>query len=286
MPGIVIGDKTYNIDGVRCISPGEESWCRMASDDCGPRTQRIQQVTIHTTQGKWPHILKPGSPPDAGARAKQVASYWSLPNGIHGGAPFIVDGKVIACLHDIKKWASYHATTVNGHSVGIEMVQEPDGTIYEDTLDTTVKLVLLLCDVLGIPLQVSSVPYRNNKIIERLRDGGRRDTVGVFGHNENAWMFPQWLSEAKRRQWPQGYADRGQGDPGDEIKVRLRAAGAMAFNFDRGEDLAFWKRVQADINAKYKMGLAVDGICGPGTHSAMKQLGIWRGGRFTEYPVP
>ena len=247
-------------------------------------TSWVRQITIHTTQGKDPQIIRPDSPPSPGTRAAQVARYWSG-NATSGGAPLIVDGNLIACLVDLLHAEAYHATKVNPWSIGIEMVQEPDGGIYEDTLATTVELVLVLCDVIGIPLQTDSRPYQRGKIVERLKQGGP-DVVGVFGHRSNAWMFPEWLSPEKRAVYPNGYADRGRGDPGDVIFERLRARGCLAFDIDARAELAFWRRVQISLNAIGEQ-LNTDGVCGPATVAALRKHGMWNCGIVgPEFQVP
>jgi hypothetical protein len=273
---LLIDGRYVSVPGCTVIAPGR---LPVAANDYGRRaTSWVRQVTIHTTQGKDPQIIKPGGPPRPGDRAAQIARYWST-SSTPGCAPLIVDGDSIACLFDLVKYQGYHATTVNPWSVGIEMVQEPDGTIYEDTLDATVRLVLVLCDALGIPLQTTDRVYRSNTIIERLRFGGS-DVVGVFGHRDNAWRFPQHLNAATLARYPSGYADRGRGDPGDEIYRRLRRAGAMSFDFDGREEIAWWMRVQRAL------GLGADGVCGPGTVAELRRRGLWSGGVFAEAPIP
>lgn len=274
---LLIDGRFVPVPGATVLSPGEEPWVKLAPNDCGDRaTKWIRQVTVHTTQGIWPQRIVPRAP-RAGSRAEQIARYWST-DGRNGGAPLIVDGTTIACLVDLVRKQGYHATTVNHWSVGIEMVQEPDGSIGEDTLDTTVALILVLCDELGIPLFIDSRPYRTNTIIERLRDGGP-DVVGVHGHRSNAWMKPEWLSPEKRAKYPRGYADRGRGDPGDEIFVRLLAAGAVAVDFDARHELVIVRGLQRRLNALGEK-LTEDGVCGPGTVAALRRHGMWNGGRF------
>ncbi len=283
--GLLIRGALVDVPGVRVLAPGDEPWVRLDMRDRRPRRAPIQQITIHTTKGLWPQPVIPGSGP--GGKARSTADYWSIAaSGTPGGAHLVVDDDgTIACLCDLALTEAYHATTVNQRSIGIEMFQRADGGVHEATLDATVKLVLVLCDAFGIPLQIDSEPYRTNTIIERLRHGGP-DVVGVFGHRSNAWMFPEWLKPEKRATWPAGYADRGRGDPGDEIFVRLRHAGAQAFNFDARAELAWWMRVQAEMN-KLGESLHVDGICGQRTVAAMKRHGLWpAGGIFAEFPFP
>lgn len=280
MSGLLMNGRLVDVPGVRVLSPREEEWVYLDGADHQLRDNAWpRQVTLHTTQGTWPHKIVPTAP-RAGSRAQQIARYWGLNNGIHGGAHIIVDGTLVACLADLVKVCAYHATSVNQFSIGIEMVQEPDGTIGSDTLDTTVKVVLTICRELGIPLQMDDRPYVNNSVIKRLRYAATaRSVVGVFGHRQNAWMEPGWLLPAKRAQWPDGYADRGRGDPGDEIFVRLKRAGAMSLNFDVFEDLTYWKAVQRSH------GIGDDGVCGPGTVRALRATGMWSSGIFAEAPI-
>lgn len=268
MPGFLYHGGLYSVPGVTVVSPGEDPSCRMEAGDYAPRSSPrawIRQITIHTTKGTWPQLIRPGSGPSG--RAKSVADYW-YSSSSHGGAPFVIgsDG-IVWCLVDIGKYQTYHATTVNPWSVGIEMYQEADGSIYEATLDSCVKLVLKLCDILGIPFQGSGRTYVENGILQRMLHGGV-DVVGVYGHRDNAWDFEH------------GTSSRGKGDPGNEIFSRLNAASKLNFDIDMREDLAFWSRVQNAINTALgsTSRLSVDGKCGPSTVTALRQLGLWNGG--------
>ena len=288
MPGLLIAGLLVDVPGATVLSPGDEPWVRMDARDYRKRsTTWLRQITPHTTKGIWPQRIVPGRPPNQGTRAEQVARYWSN-NTQPGGAPLIVDGDLISCLVDLFKFETYHATKCNPWSCGIEMVQEPDGTIYESTLDTTVRLILVLSDILGIPLQGHSKPYRSNTIIEWLKYGGP-NVVGLFGHNQSAWMFPEWYPQKDYarliKAYPNGYADRGRGDPGDEIMVRLRAAGMMTFDIDAGGELVYWRKVQQHLNAEHGEKLTADGVCGPGTVAALRRAGLWNGGVFVEVPI-
>jgi hypothetical protein len=286
MPGLLLDGRLVDVPGKRVLSPGEEPWVKLVPNDHGPRPSKWpRQITLHTTQGKWPQIIVP-SAPRSGTRAEQIARYWSS-NGTPGGAPLIVDGDMIACLVDLVLRQGYHATKCNPYSIGIEMVQEPDGTIGSDTIDTAVDLALVLCNELGIPAFVDNQPYRSNRIIERLKYGGP-DVVGIHGHRSNAWMFPEWLTEERRKVYPLGYADRGRGDPGDEVFVRFIAKGAIAFDFDNKGELDFVKCAQRMLNARYSERLVEDGVCGPGTVAALRRHNLWNrgllGGLLVEAP--
>jgi len=281
--GLLIGHDWYLIPGISVLGPGDAPWVKLDAGDCRARkTQWVRQVTIHTTKGLWPQHVKPGAGP--GGRDRSTAEYWAR-DPQHGGCHLVVDNDgSITCLVDLLKVHAYHATTVNEWSVGIEMYQEADGGIYEAVLTSTVALVLKLCDVLGIPLQSTSRVYKNNTIVNRMLRGGD-DVVGVYGHRDNAWQFPQWLPPEVRAKYPNGYASRGQGDPGDEIYLRLKRAGMMTFDIDAGAEKAFWLPIQGSLNAKHGEKLTPDGVCGPGTVAALRRHGLWNSGVFTEAPL-
>lgn len=282
MSGLLINGALVDVPGVEVISPHELPWAYLGLGDCRPRTTSwVRQITLHSTKGTWPQHVKPGRGP--GGRDESTARYWSN-DPQHGGAHLIVDNDgSIVCLADLVKVEAFHATTVNKWSVGIEMYQELDGGIHEAVLDSTVALVLTLCDALGIPLQSTSRVYRDNEIVKRLLRGGE-DVVGVYGHRDNAWQFPEWMPPAQRARYPNGYASRGQGDPGDEIYRRLKAAGMMTFDIDAEGEKAYWKPVQAALNARGEH-LTVDGVCGPGTVASLRRHQLWHGGVFTEAPI-
>jgi hypothetical protein len=95
---------------------------------------------------------------------------------------------------------------VNPWTVGIELVQESDGTIYRPQLDVLVWVCEVLCDHFGIPHRV---PARNGVptvgVVERLT-GKHGSWGGVFGHRNQT-------------------TNRGVGDPGDHVFRALLAAG-------------------------------------------------------------
>lgn len=275
MSGLLINGKTHEVPGVEILSPGDAPWVTISGGDSCPRsTSWVRQITLHTTKGIDKQSVKPGK--GAGGKAKAVADYWRR-DPAHSGAHIIVDNDgTVACLTDLAKTVTYHATTVNPWSVGVEMYQEADGGIYEAVLESTVKVVMAMCDLLGIPFQSEARPYTSNGIVQRLKDGGK-DAVGVFGHRDNAWDFKKNVST------------RGRGDPGDIIFLKLRENGLLLHRYDakpRGGDLDYWAKVQDAINKKYGTKLGTDGVCGPATVEALRKYGLWNGGVFLEAPIP
>lgn len=275
MSGLLIRGQRYDVPGVQVIGPGDQPWAVLSPGDCRTRPNDWpRQITIHTTKGIASQSVRPGKGP--GGRDKAVADFWRQdPN--HSAAHIIVDNDgSIVCLGDLVRVETYHATTVNEWSVGIEMFQESDGSIYEAVLDSTVRLVLRLCDLLDIPFQGEARPYVENGILQRLKNGGK-DAVGVFGHRDNAWDFVHNTST------------RGRGDPGDIIFLRLRAAGMILHRYDQTPvpgDKQYWTKVQLALNEKYSLTLPTDGVCGPLTVAALRKYGLWNGGVFLETPIP
>lgn len=178
------------------------------------------------------------------------------------------DGTFV-CHLDLVLARGFHAGQCNDVSIGIEMFQEADGTMYEATFDTCVKVCDAICIEMGIARAIPAPDERGilrrfanpkNSVLNRsIRlahlPGGRagEDFVGVWGHRN-------------------GTRNRGAGDPGDEIFKWLQEAGFKAFSLDADEDIAFWKDVQKRVlkwDPKY-----CDGIPGPMTVAALKDMGF------------
>lgn len=267
MSGLLIDGKLHEIPGVEVISPNQFPWAKLAAGDCEWRsTSWVRQIIIHTTKGMFPQKILPGK--GAGGKDKVVADFWRG-DPEHSAAHLVVDtdGSIV-CLADLMKISAYHATFSNDFSIGIEMYQMGDGGIYEATLESTVKLVLTLCDLFGIPLQSDARQYANAPLA-RMVPGGK-DMVGVFGHRDNTNR-------------------RGRGDPGDIIFLKLRDAGMIQHFYDAKPipgDKAYWSKVQTALNKTYGLRLGTDGVCGPKTVEALRKYGLWNGGVFRKPPIP
>lgn len=173
------------------------------------------------------------------------------------------DGSFV-CHLDIIRDQAYHASHMNARSVGIEIYQDTDGGISEESLQTCVKI----CDVLTRELGIQRQFVKENKICSRLASsnsankhtyvsGGKegKDYYGLFGHRNCT-------------------RNRGVGDPGDLIWDRLRSAGYEEFSIEKKEDIAVWKKRQLDIGIPASQA---DGIPGPKTRNALESKGYKRG---------
>lgn len=269
MPGLIIAGRQVPVGGIAILNANDRPWCRLHPDDYTMRrTTWARAVVLHSTGGNWPQAVRPG----AGVRghAQQIAEMWSgCDRGggerIHSGAHLVVDyDGTVACLADLQYHAAYHATTVNDHTIGIEMCTMLDGSIYQATLDATVQLTVGeggLCELMDIPQQVHIAPYRGDPV-PRLAAGGQT-AVGIYGHRDQS-------------------NQRGRGDPGDRIYELLVEAGAEPLNYGLAEDLSIGKARQLALNAlASRRGetwspLTVDGLIGPASLARARQLGFTR----------
>lgn len=260
--GLLIAGHVVEVPGLAIANPLDTPWAKLDARDYRPRrTPWVRQVILHTTKGKYPQAERLGM--GRGGADKIVADFWRG-DPEHSAAHLVIDRDgSVACLADLATVCAYHATVSNEWSVGIELYQEGDGSIYQAVFDAAALLVPAICEHLGIPLQIHVGPY-DRAPLKRMSMTGGPDCVGIFGHRDNTDR-------------------RGRGDPGDIIYQRLVEAGAEPFDFRLEQDLFTWRRRQRALNRLDQAwpelvdGLTIDGICGPSTLAAMKRHGVDHG---------
>jgi hypothetical protein len=215
---------------------------------------RVRAIVLHTTRGASPQPIRDGY--GKGGAALANVQQWNRETR-DASAHLLVDrdGTVYQTA-DLVSDEAWHATSVNPVSVGIEICQGSDGSLYRGQLGVAVALVHWLTDALGIQRQI---PHAYTGEVPRLASGGR-DVVGVYGHRDQT-----------RR--------KGIGDPGDIVFELLAAEGYERFDLRAGQDLDTWRARQRDL------GIAADGIPGPATVAALRAKGK-RGGLWIEVPEP
>jgi len=227
----------------------EDPAYRLGSSDRGPRSGWVRGIVLHTTQGRYPQPILPGFGRGGGALAN--VQYWNRAPD-YAGAHLLVDTDgTVYQTSDLISEQTWHATSVNPVTVGIEIVQGTDGSLYQGQLERAVQLVNWLTSKLGIQRQIP-LGYDEHTPIARLVAGGR-DVVGVYGHRDQT-------------------GNRGRGDPGDTIMTMLAAAGYEMFDLNSGQDLSVWSGRQRDL------GLTADGVPGQATVQALKTTrpgGLW-----------
>lgn len=199
------------IDGQRVETPGLEtiSWL---DDPKVPRVtdgrrrvpQSARAIVLHTVHGKLGPLADKASVPSV--RAERYARYQaSTKREVSWHLTIDTDGTIVQSA-DVAAWTCWHATAVNGWTVGVELVQEADGTLYRPQLAAVVALCDLLCARLGIERRVparAGVPIVG--VVPRLT-GHDGPWSGVMGHRHQT-------------------RNRGPGDPGDYVFQALLAAG-------------------------------------------------------------
>jgi len=229
-------------------------------------TSWIRGICLHTRMGKVSNRVR-----ETGVDRRWdevLAERWGRGDRMAGAHIAIDADGSYGCLVDIVKYAAFHASQLNDTSVGIEIYQGADGTLYKPALETAVYLVDVLTRELGIQRQFPL----ETKIARRLARGGRRpwrkshrlswmdegeggeNFCGVYGHRN-------------------GTRNRGLGDPGNQIFAMLAAAGYEVFPIDADADREAWRKRQREL------GLRADGIPGPKTRRALElagyQHGLW-----------
>jgi len=248
MPGLIIGGKQVPVPGLNITNYKDQPVLKLrAGDDMRERVTRwVRSIVWHNTKN-IPTQLKLARGPykDIG---EKVAKFWST-SPAHAGAHLVVDWDgSVTCHADLLFDATYHASTVNEVSVGIEMFEDEHGLIFESQMQTAVLLTTWLCERFGIQKQMPD-PYYNH-VISRVAKGGT-DTIGVFGH----------CHQYNQKQY----------DPSNHVFEALQKAGFKIFNFELKEDVKTWKNLQR------KLGVPEDGIPGPATRDALQAAGFHAG---------
>jgi hypothetical protein len=241
----------------------------------------VRAICVHTNRGEVGPLLASKGPSNI-SKDISLAKYQASSDRVAGWDYTVDYDGSVACSNDPFEFYTYHAGTVNRHTVGIEMVQEtnePNG-IYNSTLDATVQLIDVLTFFLGIQRQVLCYGYEGdnkNKWIEGVIPGRLQspndktkkkkeptgfDCVGIYGHRNVT-------------------KNKGPGDPGNLIFDKLREAGYELFDASKNEDLEVWK-----LRQKNELGMDVlTGVAGPKTRQKIFEKGISKTGLWVERPI-
>jgi hypothetical protein len=208
-------------------------------------TRHIQMVVAHNTKN-IPLSVRSGAGRYS-AIGERVTRFWTT-NPAPAGAHIVVDHDgTITCHADLLQDAAYHAGTLNERSIGIEIYEDSDGTVYEVQIENTIKLIDWLCVRFGIQRQFPG----DGGVVKRLAGGGR-DCYGVIGHCHN--------NPHKKY------------DPSIVFFQYLKEAGYQEFCFAAEDDKAYWREFQIEHQ------LAVDGIPGPETCDVIQAIVGFAGG--------
>jgi len=205
VPGLVIEGMQLEVPGLRALSWLDEPELRLKMPEDGQkRWKPPHSLCLHTTMGILPAPRstgvkqRPARPEECTGR--RTVNAWRHEKRQASGALIVDADATILSTCDVVEEMSYHCPHLNIASIGIEVVQQPDGDLFSAQLSAVVTLCTLLCGVLRIPKRVIW-PFRGPRPILKMQN-----FLGVFGHRD-------------------ADNNRGRGDPGDVLIQALVAAG-------------------------------------------------------------
>jgi hypothetical protein len=251
---IILDGKLYEVPGVTTISWFDDPKRVPRIKKTTPRTRTIRMIFCHTVKGIHCKRLRPG-----GKNSDAVFAYLreqaTSNREASWDATVAADGHVY-WQNDPVTGFSWHAMQVNPYSIGLEMMQDADGSMYEATIAATAKLVAFLCEQLGVQKQTPWEPSSDQPHawrIERFDPGqAGADCVGVFGHR-NVWVHRSKADHTL-------VSAKGFGDPNDFVFERLVSEQhfeRLVFHGKDPQDLRVWKGRQKALGFD---GEDVDGI--------------------------
>jgi hypothetical protein len=266
---IVLGGAQYEVPGVETVSYRDDPAAVPAATDGSPRTTWVRALVAHTVHGLRGD-LKPGGKPSK--RAEWYALYQAnTARQVSWDFTVDTDGTVAWSNDPVARY-TWHGNTVNAYTIGFELVQDADGTTYQATIDSAVRMIDFLTAFFGIQRQTpwrAGKPYAGR--IARAQSGNNgRNLVGVYGHR-NVWV---------RNGDGRLEAVRKHGDPGDHLFLALAAAGyetletELAVGAVEAEDTRVWSVRQEALGFG---GGDRDGVPGPRTRAALAAKGYAHG---------
>jgi len=231
--------------------------------DFTPRKRWCRTIVSHTTKGRLGPLRK-GSKPSQ--RAEALARYQiKTDRFVSWDWMDDTDGTVI-WQNDPLEWYSWNATQWNSTCLGGELVQDEDGSVYEEQI----RVYVLLTDLTTLALThfghsiQRQIPMKNGKVLPgvlpRADEHGSMqgaDLCGIFAHHHNT-------------------EERGEGDCGPYAFEALAAAGYEQFDVNDLQDLKTWKARQLALGLT---GKDVDGLPGRKTVAKIKATknphGLW-----------
>jgi hypothetical protein len=259
--GLVFAGARVLVPGVNVISFLDDPDLHLAIPEDGRRRRpgtRVDKIILHSTRGApdrddpRPQTLLPGLGPST--RAGYEVVHDQRHNGKSAGEHLVIDhDRTCYCLADLVRDTTYHATSANERSIGIEYKQgRKQNEFYAEQLAAGVSVVNVITAWLGIQRQI---PDRYRGDLARLAVGN--DYTGILGHRDQT-------------------DDRSSGDPGDFIMDAFGAAGYERHNLHASADRAVWRARQAAIGFP---AAQCDGIPGPRTCAALRAqgyaFGLW-----------
>lgn len=256
--GLIVRGVKHAVPGLRVVNYEDDPRLKLKIPEDGIHKWTTKTgVVLHTTKGvpggkdKRPQLIKPGLRADDDF-GDAIVDMWSTDGRCAGAHLGVGHNAVVYQFADLAD-VTWHATTVNYSTIGIEYHQGADAELYTGQIAAGVQLSLFLTtlDEHGIVI-ARQMPDKYRGPLARLAHGAR-DFSGVFGHRDQT-------------------DNRGEGDPGDAImdaharagfeRRDLRALGTLP------EDRRAWRTIQHEIGR-----VTPDGIPGPATARRLRAVG-------------
>lgn len=253
---IILNETKYNIPGVPTISWKDPEAQALGLKEVSHKSHRstwIRGIVCHTIHGKLGNLL-PGNGPDTSTDIAQAKYQSNTTREVSWDFTCDLNGSWLI-QNDPTKYYTWQATHVNGYTCGFELVQLPNGDLYEGQIAKAVEFIDFLTAKLGIQRQI---PWDMKKdcpikgIVKRIAGpNSGKDVIGVYNHAHQT-------------------TNRGYGDCGPYLPIALRNAGYETYTFDGDDDKAVWKARQKALGIDDK---DCDGVPGPATVKALKASG-------------
>jgi hypothetical protein len=263
---VVVNGKAEEVPGVATVCYLEDPRLRIKLPEDGKKRVpgwSVRHIVLHTTKGVYPGLLRLGVGKNSGVGVRSANYCARNPDSPRrsprGGHHLTMDWDgTVSCHMDLAAEEAFHAHSLNRYSIGIEIYQGGDGTIYEGQLQALVRLCDWLTRRFGIQRQMHRRWPRPGKTVRFTVDASAK-FVGIVGHRDAVDS--------------QGRRVRGRGDPPEQVFDVLEGSGYEVFDAELGADMATWKARQQQL------GVGVDGVPGPQTVEALKRggsrAGLW-----------
>lgn len=216
--GLVIGGRRVVVPGVNVINYLDDASLALTTRSCARRknNRSVEFVVLHTTKGlpsgddTTPQSVRDEAAEPRHCTARKTVAYWAREDARVGGAGLVLDADgTVLCLCDLLEVAAYHCVGMNQRSVGIEVTQQGDASLFRRQLEVVAAMCSVLAREFDLPRTVA-MPYTGCRAV--MVDGGYAsglEGVGFLGHRDAS-------------------DNRGFGDPGDFVMQALVDAGWTA----------------------------------------------------------
>lgn len=257
--GLIVDGKVIAVPGLNVINWHDDPSLELSIPQDGIHRRTVKTgVVLHTTRGipggkdLRPQQIRPGVQPDS-EYGERLVDMWKTDSRCAGAHLCVGHGGEVWQFADLVRDVTYHATTVNSRTIGVEYHQGNNAELYTGQISAGVQLSLFITtlDEHGI-LIARQMPDKYRGPLPRLV-AGARDFSGVFGHRDQT-------------------DNRGMGDPGDAIMEAHGRAGFIGHDLrvrpgSLPADRKWWIPIQREI------GVVADGIPGPATARRLRELG-------------